>query len=329
MKRPTARARAIFPVFAGAPLKGSMALVAISLALAACSSASPTVTPLPPTATPAPTRTQGPDLAAILRQHYDAVNKGDIPGAVAMFADDAVAVRGSLCPVASPCKDKAAIQKQLEREPGLKVQYTVANTEVSGDKVAVRTEFRNVNTPGVGITRGIEIHTVTFRGDKVAHFVAGFDTSDPETKIQVRFSAVGRVIARHIDALNRGDLATAGVVLADDISYEGIGLCAAAPCKGKAAVQKEIERAASDKQNITVRLGLSRVSGNILTGKYEISSNAIKAAGVERVLATSNIEVRGGIVEEERIEGDKITSWKWLLDTTDAQTASYSKGQGK
>lgn len=104
--------------------KGAVLLLFLLLIIfVACGgAAAPTSTPKPtaaapvvvPTATPTPTSIPTPqlDLAAILRQHYEAVNKGDAPVAVGFFTDDAEMVRGA-CSSLLPCKGKTEILRQM------------------------------------------------------------------------------------------------------------------------------------------------------------------------------------------------------------------------
>src|SRR5437773_11085552 len=81
------------------------AIAAITWLLAACSSSTsipvPTSTPVP-ASTPLPTPTTGPDLPAVLRRHFDAVNRDDVPVILSTFTDDATLVRGGCAPQA-PC----------------------------------------------------------------------------------------------------------------------------------------------------------------------------------------------------------------------------------
>jgi ketosteroid isomerase-like protein len=86
------------------------------------------------------------------------------------------------------------------------------------------------------------------------------------------------------EAINRGDTAGALVVYADDAIFDVPGgLCAAAPCIGKAALQKELERQVADKQHFTILK--QYVSGNVLTSRFEVRNDTVKKAGVERIIA--------------------------------------------
>src|SRR5207249_3721245 len=117
------------------------------------------------------------------------------------------------------------------------------------------------------------------------------------------------------DAVQLGTVLPAMAAVTDDIVLQGFGLCFETPCVGRAAVQKEIEREVADHLQHTTNLGPLRVTGDTLTSRFEARSDRIKAAGIERILVSATTVVRG----------DKITSIRWVLDSSDAQTAAYLK----
>ncbi len=258
------------------------------------------------------------DLAAILRQYYDAVNRGDVAAVMAFFTEDAVARLGNLCSPAVPCVGKAAIQRQIEQTKSFQTRYDVVNIQVSGDTVTARVEQRNLPIQDAGLERVIQKHTVTFRGDKISNIVAELDLSDPQS---AAFDNVSRVTTRSTTrrnlALERGDVAGVMATYADDAVFEGWGLCAPAPCVGKGAIQKEIEREVADKMTVANQPRTVRVSGDKMTGTAEIRSDSIKAAGADRVIVSVTAEVKG----------EKITSLRYVLDLSDAQTAKFAAAQ--
>jgi DNA-binding beta-propeller fold protein YncE len=101
--------------------------------------------------------------------------------------------------------------------------------------------------------------------------------------------------------------------LSEDAVVEGYGLCAAAPCAGKAAIQKGVEQQVADKTKTTTIGVTARVTGNTFTARFELRSDSIKAAGVERIIVAATVETKG----------DKASLIRWVLDNTDAQTAKY------
>ncbi len=256
------------------------------------------------------------DLAAILRQHYDAANKGDVATAVALFTDDATLIRGG-CTSQVPCKGKTEIQRQIQEEVSNQTRVDIISSQVSGLAVTARIESRNLNVKNAGLERVIFNVTATFSGDKISRLVHENDNSDSQTAVYVNFQRVALVVSARRAAFRRGDIAAVMAVFTDDAVFEGFGLCAAAPCVGKAAIQKEFERQLADKYADTTTSGSARVSGDTFTSRIEIVSDSIKAAGVERIMATTTSVVKG----------DKISSIRYVLDLSDAQTAKFAAAQ--
>ncbi len=116
------------------------------------------------------------------------------------------------------------------------------------------------------------------------------------------------------EALARGDVGAALALFTDDavIDTES-GLCAKAPCVGKAAIQKDFERYVADKSRHVAALS-TYVSGNVLVTRFEARSATIQKAGVDRIILWSIRELRG----------DKIASSRCCLpERTDPQTARF------
>jgi uncharacterized protein (TIGR02246 family) len=113
------------------------------------------------------------------------------------------------------------------------------------------------------------------------------------------------------DALNRGDVAGVLATFTDDAVFDGPGLCAQAPCVGKAAIQKEMEREVAGHTRITV---VSRqVSGSAVTGRLEVRGDGLRQAGFDRIVGTNTSEVRG----------DKLASVRFRIDPGDAETGRF------
>jgi ketosteroid isomerase-like protein len=116
------------------------------------------------------------------------------------------------------------------------------------------------------------------------------------------------------DALARGDVAAALTLFTDDAVIDSeSGLCARAPCVGKAAIQKDLERFAADKSRHITVLG-TYVSGDILVTRFEARSAVIQKAGVDRVILWGIRQMRGG----------KIASYRCCMpERTDPQTLRF------
>ena len=117
-----------------------------------------------------------------------------------------------------------------------------------------------------------------------------------------------------LDALAQGDVAAALALYTDDGVIDAkSGLCARAPCVGKVAIQKDLERYVADKSRRVTTLD-TYVSGNVLITRFEARSLTIQKAGVDRIVLWGIREMRG----------DKIASSRCCLpERTDPQTARF------
>jgi hypothetical protein len=121
------------------------------------------------------------------------------------------------------------------------------------------------------------------------------------------------LLEKHDEAINRGNVAGALALYADDAVIDGGG-CAAASCVGTAAIQKEPERRVADKPHITILK--QYVSGNVVTSRVEFRSDTVKQAGVERVI--------GWVIT--KMQGEKIVYRRGSIpDRSDPQTARFAE----
>jgi ketosteroid isomerase-like protein len=116
------------------------------------------------------------------------------------------------------------------------------------------------------------------------------------------------------DALARGDVGSALALFTEDSVIDAeSGFCAKAPCVGKAAIQKDLERYVADKSRRVTPIN-TYASGNVLVTRFEARSATIQKAGVERIILWGIREMRGG----------KIASTRCCLpERTDPQTARF------
>ena len=129
--------------------------------------------------------------------------------------------------------------------------------------------------------------------------------SDPQALVQQQFAT-----------LARGDVAGALALYTEDAVVDGVGLCVAAPCVGKAAIQKELENRIAHHVHATVLNAY--VSGNVVTTRYAVHSDATQQAGVDRIIGWEIVELKAG-----KIGSARGPVW----ERTDAQTARYLEWQ--
>ena len=117
-----------------------------------------------------------------------------------------------------------------------------------------------------------------------------------------------------LDALTRGDVAGALALFTDDAVIDApSGACLPAPCVGKAAIQRDLERLVADKSRRVTPLH-TYVAGPLLVTQFDARSDRIRQAGVERIIVWAIREMRG----------DKIAVIRCCLaERTDPQTARF------
>ncbi len=109
------------------------------------------------------------DPVAVQAQLMDALARGDVTAALALFTDDAVIDTESGFCAGTPCVGKVAIQKDLERFAADKTRrITPLNTYVTGDVLLTRFEARSGVTDKAGVDRIILWGIREMRGDKIA-----------------------------------------------------------------------------------------------------------------------------------------------------------------
>ena len=111
----------------------------------------------------------------------------------------------------------------------------------------------------------------------------------------------GEVVTQFVSARNQADEAGAMALVADEMS-EGM--------------QGDVRVFIADHAQSTL-IGLPLVSGTIVSGRAETSSDAVRAAGIDRVVSNYTADVREG----------KLTSFRGIPDVSDPQTAAYEAFQ--
>lgn len=115
------------------------------------------------------------DLVASFREFEDALSRGDPDQAASYLTDDAV------WSGVSEASGKDAIRAIFQSLRSANLRVHVVEASASGNAVTARKETRGGIAEKVGVERVVFRDTVTFRGDKIARFVAEMDTSDSQT----------------------------------------------------------------------------------------------------------------------------------------------------
>jgi ketosteroid isomerase-like protein len=98
------------------------------------------------------------------------------------------------------------------------------------------------------------------------------------------------VFRQAIDARNRGDIVAMMALFTDDAVRED-GSCQP-PCVGLAAVRRSVQKNIDEhfQANVTSTEG----AGDTVTARAEISSDALRAHGIEKRMTSYTIKLRGG-----------------------------------
>jgi ketosteroid isomerase-like protein len=123
------------------------------------------------------------DPVAVQQQLLDALSRGDVAAALALFTDDAVIDAESGRCATAPCVGNAAIQKDLERYVVDKSRrVTPVGTYVSGNVLVTRFEARSATIQKAGVERIILWGIREMRGDKIASYRCCMpERTDPQT----------------------------------------------------------------------------------------------------------------------------------------------------
>lgn len=119
------------------------------------------------------------------------------------------------------------------------------------------------------------------------------------------------VVQRQLDALHKGDLGSVMALFTEDAVVEALE-CVGSPCAGREAVRNAYEFYIAEQLHVI--LVEPEVSGNTVTSSIEIRSDGVRASGQERILVTTQTEVRDGRVATIRGVG---------VDFDDAQTTAF------
>jgi hypothetical protein len=119
------------------------------------------------------------------------------------------------------------------------------------------------------------------------------------------------VARRYVDAVNHGDVTQIVALFTADATVAHGRVCTP-PCVGDlAAVRRQYEQDIANGVKLTI-IG-SEVSGNTVSIRIELRGTAMPAAGVDRIVGTDTLEVRG----------DKIAALRFMADLNDPQTAKF------
>jgi hypothetical protein len=119
------------------------------------------------------------------------------------------------------------------------------------------------------------------------------------------------VARRYVEAVNSGNVTAIVALFTDDATVAHGRVCTPPCVADPAAVRRQYEQDVANAVKLTIID--TRVSGNTVALRMELFVTARRAVGVERIIGTDTIEVRG----------DKIASLRFAPDLNDPQTTKF------
>ena len=109
--------------------------------------------------------------------------------------------------------------------------------------------------------------------------------------------------------MNGGDVDAAGALFTEDATWLRGGRCPPGACAGQAAIRTELEQDVTDHHQIDI-IDV-QVTGNTLTARVELRTDATREVGIERAIQLFTLEFEGG----------KISALEVMPDFSDPMTA--------
>jgi hypothetical protein len=126
------------------------------------------------------------DRAAVVSAFFSASNNGDVDGAAALFASNAVFIsvqRGGNCSQSTPCTDSAGIHQVLTSAASIHFCIVLRSISVSGAVVTGQFELRNDASRSRGIDHVLVDFIALVPASQVTLYAALSDVADPQTAL--------------------------------------------------------------------------------------------------------------------------------------------------
>ena len=117
------------------------------------------------------------------------------------------------------------------------------------------------------------------------------------------------VFVEFVEAVNAGDVDAGLALFTEDATWLRGGRCPPGACTGQAAIRAELEKDVADHHDLDI-INV-HVTGNTLTARVELRTDATRAVGIERAIQIFTLEFEGG----------KISALQARPDITDSETA--------
>ncbi len=276
--------------------------------------------------TSAPSVSAQANPLTVAQRLLEANNRNDFEAFFALLTDDHVQVGGGCGDAPGGfCAGKEAIRRHFEGAPeeeGAPTLTIIGTAQVSGNTVTARVEGRLDPAPEpfgeAGVERLIATLTLVARGDTAAFVRFELDTSDAQTAAaaqlfaafaaeqgQVAPSEPETVVRATFAAFNLGNVDAVMALVADDVVLRQ-GPLPDGSFKTETrrqAVRASVQRAVAEQ--IQFEVSDFQVDGDQVRFTNRWTSDALRARGVDVLIASSEVVLRGGKIASST---DTLTS---------------------
>jgi hypothetical protein len=262
-------------------------------------------------ARPVAAQVQSVDRATAVETFFAAIEANNLDAATATFSEDALFVGTRFCPPPDACTGRAAIRAGLGTITPDHPHYRLDKLIASGSVVFGEAEFRDDQTSAAGVDRILLPFLAEVPATRITSFVALLDTTDPQT---AEFLALPpsmpldrqAMLEQWFEDRGSGNVDGALAELSDDVFLASAPPCTqGAPCIGKDAFSGRLSVPSMDTNRRYIPFG------SAIVVQYEQHSAALAAAGIDRIVVTSIVNMPSG----------KIGLFVRVPDLTDPQTA--------
>jgi len=135
---------------------------------------------------------QQADRISIVKAQFDAINAGDVDGAAAQFASNAVWVAGrgqEACSLPTPCTDIAGIRRQIQGNVDVHSCYKLLWLQVSGAVVTGERQVSQDTNRANGVDHILVDFIAVVPQDKITYIAHVQNVADPATALNQAITA--------------------------------------------------------------------------------------------------------------------------------------------
>ena len=235
---------------------------------------------------------------SVIQRYLDAINREDVPAALAMLADDATytILPAAIATGHSNFDGKDEIRRVMQAALALhsRVQ-SVGTVQVSGNTVRLRLRESADNFSKLGIDALEDDAVYVVRDGKIQ---AGVHVYAPESMMRLAAARAAAVIRGYIAAANAGDVDAALSYWAEDAIYTVLPAAFTGQSEfvGKAQIRALVEAFAAQHSRSEIDEPLA-VDGERVSGRFQSAIDSFRELGIDSLDSMAEAIVRDGKIQ--------------------------------